>query len=546
MTSNGGRGKVSAGQTAGVPVFDSYARLSWNPSTRELEKIETQHGDNEATIARHGGTVGRYLDDGLWAWKAGVRRKDFETLLERAQAGLTQGIAVWHVDRLFRQPRDLERLIDLADHGFRVISSHGSRDLSDPDDRYILRIEVAHAARSSDDTSRRIKRRHQRYREEGRPVGGPPGFGFERRDRSRQAADARPPAGAAQPDRESERPIVPAEQVAAERHALRDAVADLLAGLSNQSEIARRWNTAGLLTATGQQWEANSVRDTLVRPALAGRIEFEGELISRMPGESIIVERDWLRLRAMIESRRRGRPPAQQYLGSGVIRCGACGKKLGGQIVRPRRGGIRWRYSCNGQRGGCGISIDMPGTDGELRSLTIARLSDSRYAAAIATARAQVSDRLATLTAEIDQIERLAAALSEKVGRREMTLADFDKSYSFLRADLEPLLAEREQLSGGAIGGPTEALSSVDVARHWDDAETVAEQRAMLVDAIGADHVRVLPAIPGTRKHVFNPDRIVLVPAAAPFAPAHHGVTTPGPIDRPRGRPRTSGAPVRR
>ncbi len=68
----------------------------------------------------------------------------------------------------------------------------------------------------------------------------------------------------------------------------------------------------------------------------------------------------------------------------------------------------------------------MPGTDGELRSLTIARLSDSRYAAAIATARAQHSERLATLTAEIDQIEALAAALSEKVGRREMTLADFD------------------------------------------------------------------------------------------------------------------------
>ena len=111
--------------------------------------------------------------------------------------------------------------------------------------------------------------------------------------------------------------------------------------------------------------------------------------------------------------------------------------------------------------------------------------------------------------------------MSEKVGRREMTLADFDKSYSFLRADLAPLLAEREQLFGGAIDGPTEALSSVEVARHWDGAETVAERRAMLVDAIGADQVRVLPAIPGTRKHVFNPDRIVLLPATTPFALAY-------------------------
>jgi DNA invertase Pin-like site-specific DNA recombinase len=174
MASTDRSGKLSAGQTTGRPVFDSYARLSWNPSTRELEKIETQHGDNDATIARHGGTVGQYLDDGLSAWKAGVRRKGFETLLDRARSGVTQGIAVWHVDRLFRQPRDLERLIDLADHGFRVISSHGSRDLSDPDDRFILRIEVAHAARSSEDTSRRIRRRQQRYgRKAARSAGHP-------------------------------------------------------------------------------------------------------------------------------------------------------------------------------------------------------------------------------------------------------------------------------------------------------------------------------------------------------------------------------------
>jgi hypothetical protein len=88
-----------------------------------------------------------------------------------------------------------------------------------------------------------------------------------------------------------------------------------------------------------------------------------------------------------------------------------------------------------------------------------------------------------------------------------------------LRADLDPLVAEREQLAGGSIDGPTEALSGAEVARHWDEAEGVQEQRAMLVDAIGADQVRVLPSIPGTRVHVFNPDRIVLGPPDAPLAP---------------------------
>jgi hypothetical protein len=73
------------------PVFDSYGRLSWNPTTRELEKIETQHGDNESTIKRHGGSLGERLDDGSSAWKIGVRRPGFERLLERASRGPAKG-----------------------------------------------------------------------------------------------------------------------------------------------------------------------------------------------------------------------------------------------------------------------------------------------------------------------------------------------------------------------------------------------------------------------------------------------------------------------
>jgi site-specific DNA recombinase len=87
---------VRAGQASQLPVYDSYARLPWNPSTRELEKIETQHEDNEATIERHGGTRGLLLDNGMSAWNPGVRRPAFEKLLERARSGESQAIAVWH------------------------------------------------------------------------------------------------------------------------------------------------------------------------------------------------------------------------------------------------------------------------------------------------------------------------------------------------------------------------------------------------------------------------------------------------------------------
>ena len=140
-------------------MLDSYARLSWNPNTEELEKIEDQFADNAQVIERMGGMLGEALSDGLSAWKRTVKRKGWERLLERVESGESDGIVVWHVDRLFRQPRDLERLIELGEQGFVIASAHGTRNLASADDRFILRIEVAQAAKSSDDKSRRVKRR---------------------------------------------------------------------------------------------------------------------------------------------------------------------------------------------------------------------------------------------------------------------------------------------------------------------------------------------------------------------------------------------------
>jgi len=161
--------QVRAGRDGWVPVLDSYARLSRNPSGR-LEKVETQHGDNRRVIERLGGVLGEELtDDDLSAWKPSVRRPDWERLLERLASGESDGAVVWHVDRLMRLPRDLERLLELAGRGVTLGSAHGEWDLSDPNDRFILRVEVAHACRSSDDTSRRLRDALEDRAWEGRP-----------------------------------------------------------------------------------------------------------------------------------------------------------------------------------------------------------------------------------------------------------------------------------------------------------------------------------------------------------------------------------------
>lgn len=492
-------------------MYDSYARLSWNPTTRELEKIEDQWSDNDGVIERLGAVLGEQLSDGLSAWKRNVKRPGWERLLERVANGESDGIVIWHTDRLFRQPRDLERLIDLGDKGFLVASAHGTRNLADPDDRFILRIEVAHAARSSDDTSRRIKRRFQTLREHGQSTGGPRRFGFpglvpmSKKDIEKLANEGK------------ERPAVPDEQVEAERQALRDGVADHLAGTTYQ-QLADRWNAAQLFTAKGNRWTSVAVRNVLVRPINAGLMEHYGAVVGQLPGESILDEDTYHKARALRASRRKGRSPSSNYIASGILRCGVCDHTLVGRKESTilADGTTRQIYYCPKQRGGCGkVNIGMAGADEQIRLFVIERLSDPKHAAQVKAYATQRAERLATVRQEIAEVEELAEALSERLGRREMTLGAFDRANKPLAAQLVALEAERDSLEAGKLG-PVDVATRDEIEAEWETADPT-EQRAMLLRALGRwrlvidrgsrrngrrfDPTRVRPVPPDDRSH---------------------------------------------
>jgi len=148
-------------------VLDSYARLSWKPDSGDLAKIADQHRDNSALIGRLGATLGEELSDGASARKRGTRRPGWDEILERLRSGASHGVVVWNTDRMLRAPRDLEVLIDHAASGFRIFTVAGSYDLANAEHRFILRIQVAQAAKESDDKSRRIVRRFEGQRERG-------------------------------------------------------------------------------------------------------------------------------------------------------------------------------------------------------------------------------------------------------------------------------------------------------------------------------------------------------------------------------------------
>ena len=434
-----------------------------------MEKIATQLADNRATIERRGGVLGVKLADGLSAWKTGVRRPDWERLLQRARAGVSEGIAVWHTDRLFRQPKDLEALIDLVDSGFTVLSSRGSRDLDDPDDRFVLRIEVAHGARSSDDTQRRLRELGVAT-STARPFGFPGLARLPRQQTRRHLGGGVEGLAAWQEElatrQRPQRRAVADEQVERERAALVSGTTAVLAGLALNA-VAREWNAAGLATSEGKAFDGNSVKAV--------------------------------------------------YLASGIAVCAVCGAGLSGRPQSNRcypDGEIRRQYVCRKTRkGGCGkVSVDARAVETEIRGLVLARLSDPRHASALTAARSQAAERLGEVEREISECEQLQDALSGRLGARQMSLAAFDKANRPLARDLIRLGEERECLlaaEAAGVGGPVQANSTAEVGQRWDDAST-EQRRAMFRTSLGRDQFVIAPGSAGPG---FDPNRITVIPA---------------------------------
>ncbi|WP_410598811.1 recombinase family protein [Amycolatopsis sp. lyj-90] len=315
--------QVSAGQGGRQPILDSYARLSHNQA-RRLEKCETQHADNREVIGRLGGALGEEISDPkLSAWNPKVRRPGWERVMKRVAARACDGVVLWNTDRGWRQSPDLEDMFKLIEgfDSFTVASSHGRYDLSDYNDRYQLRQEVAPNQRNSDEASQRISRRFEVLRKRGVPHHQGRTFGFPGLDRTApkdQALDA---------DGNDTRKSVSAVLVERERAALRSETTALLAGVS-QTTLTDEWNAFGLRTTTGGSWTPSKVREVLLRPRNAGLIEHNGEIVGTMAGEPIVNPDEFKRLRALYAGRTRGqRPRTSPYLASGVATCPHCRKR---------------------------------------------------------------------------------------------------------------------------------------------------------------------------------------------------------------------------
>jgi DNA invertase Pin-like site-specific DNA recombinase len=115
---------------------------------------------------------------------AGRERLSSAAVTTQAEGG---GVVAWHMDRLHRDPRELEDFITLIEAAGAVVRTvtAGDIDLSDSTGRAVARILGAVARKESDDKSARIRRKHLELATKGAISGGgtrPYGYTQDRRE----------------------------------------------------------------------------------------------------------------------------------------------------------------------------------------------------------------------------------------------------------------------------------------------------------------------------------------------------------------------------
>lgn len=381
-----------------------YTRLSYSPDG-SVESVERQEADCRRVAERFNASIDEvFCDNNRSAWRRNVRRRGWEKLLEGIAAGRWDLIITYHGDRLMRQPRDLEELLTLADNqALSLASVQGIRDLSNADDRFILRIEVAHACRSSDDTSRRVRDKAEAAAMAGRyQAGRYRGYGYSR-----------------------DGTIIEAEAAV-----IREAADRVLAGASLRSVL--HWLIAsGVPTVTGAAWTRAAVRGILTHPRIAGLRALRGELVGPGTWEPIIDREVWEDLCRVLTPRRRGtgRPPtARVHLLSGIALCASCETGL---TAHKRSDHTTHVYYCaNPACPGPKVSRAKTHIDAYVAAATVGMLNDP-----------DLLDRLDSARRE-PEAAREITSLEQRKAEAEATLRELAD-----RGDVDPRLVA-ESISG--------------------------------------------------------------------------------------------------
>ncbi|MGN6126743.1 MAG: recombinase family protein [Humibacter sp.] len=458
-----------------------YLRIS-DDAAGEAKGVARQREDCTALAAVRRWEPVVYEDNDVSAYQRGVVREHFERMLSDLKAGEIRGIVAYDLDRLARQPRDLERVIDLYETmpGLIFATLQGDINLSTADGRTMARVMVAFANKASADTGRRVKRKQLQLAREGALVhAGRVPFGW-------------------QPDGKTVDEAAKAEILQAHER--------LLAG-DKLIRIRDDWAARDVVPRDAQgrrhgkdkdstELKHTTVRRILTNPALAGFKVYRGQILEENGApvkgawEPICTAEHLEAVQGVLDARQRSwQPSGLSYLLSGIARCGKCTQPMRGQFARDRNGNKRPVYACDSgaSRKGCGgVSRSAVKVDQFIITLVVDDQARQRYRDEEEIPPWSGETELGEVMADITELTEAVKAKKVSMSVMLSLMPDLERRRDALLRERRAALAEKAQSTVITVG----SLEEFD-ALHLD------RQRALVLRSLEA--VVIHPAGKGQR-----------------------------------------------
>ena len=377
------------------PAAAIYLRISLD-ATGEGLAVDRQRDDCLRIVSeREWDLYDEYVDHSISASDRKTVRPAYNRLLVDARAGRFEHVVCYDLDRLTRQPRQLEDWIDIAEERHvTLVTATGEADLGTDNGRLFARIKASVARAEIEAKGRR-----------------------QRVAAQQRAARGRPPLGTRLTGYEPDGTVVDDEAAVVrgvfDRFVRGDSLRGIAAALTKAgvpTRSVRRATTKGsdaatVGSATGQ-WNPSSIVTILRNPRYAGLAIYQGELTGgRGTWTPLVTEDAWRLAQSRLDDPRRKLNKAgteRKHLGSGLYRCAEC---LGPAVAWSGN-----RYRC----ARCEMSRSGGPVDALVLALVAARLrrpdivelltpaADEGAARALAAEGQALRERLARFDAEYD------------------------------------------------------------------------------------------------------------------------------------------------
>lgn len=499
-----------------------YLRISEDPD-EEFGGVRRQGQDAVGHALRRGASsLTFYVENDTSAWKKRrvakedgegnkyyvwrVIRPRWQKMLSDLRAATRRACVVYDIDRLVRDPRDLEDAIELAEYFRRRFEgATGSLDLNTDSGRAMARVMVAMGNKSSADTSRRVARKHQELAEQGELAGGIRPFGWKDDRRTLEPGEAKE---------------------------IQEAVRKILAGVTVGS-ILEDWHARGVKSPFGNSWQWSPFLTMLRNPRLCGyrgvgerqqddngRMYREWAIATLPDGtevrgkwEAVIERETWDALIAKIG--KRAKPSenyevggTRKYLLTGLLRCGNCEthpKMMGSSS--NHKGKLYAYYRCPApHRGGCAGNARVAHNVDDLIRDLVFKVHDQGGQMGKAEAE---PDGTSEREARLKDIDELLGDLYQQWKSKQLPSNDYFAMRADLDKERQDLLKEQAKTERAAV----KSELSVDVRHRWEEA-TIGEKRAFIANYLRAIVVHPIVDIWDERRKKmvhpkrFNPDLI--------------------------------------